>query len=114
MIDYTELEKKVKYRSKFSLNDFFGKGRIRNLMYEYECMRNRKDEEIAKLKEVISAQAITIHELPKQILELQKKNAELEESKEFYRNWMLTEIEVYSKNQDKVMDALSSVFGRKG
>lgn len=73
MINREELEKKIQHVSKFCFNDPIGKGRIRNLMYEYECLRDRKNLEIAELKEFSLGQAKLISALATRIQVLEKQ-----------------------------------------
>lgn len=72
-----ELEQQIRKRARFQLTDAFGKGRIRNLMYEYDCMRTRKNEEIATLKDISIRQAEAVTSMVIRSAELEKENAML-------------------------------------
>ena len=75
-----KLEENIQLVSKFCFNDPFGKGRIRNLMYEYDCMLKRKNEEIERLRTIVDNQAITIDFFADKCMADKKKYEELEEA----------------------------------
>lgn len=74
-----EFEEQIKWRSAFSFNDFFGKGRIRNLMYEYKHMLDRKNAEIKELKTIVEHQSITIDFFADKCMAQQKEYEKLKD-----------------------------------
>ena len=72
-----ELEKSIQYVAKFCFNDPFGKGRIRNLMYEYDCMLKRKNEEIETARDILHKQSIAIDVYSKKNVEQQTQIEDL-------------------------------------
>ena len=71
------LEQEVKTRTKFQFTDPLGKGRIRNLIYEYDCLRTRKNKEINWLKDITVHQAEAVTSMVIRTNELEKENAML-------------------------------------
>lgn len=71
------LEDQIRQRCKFQVTDAFGKGRIRNLMYEYDCLRNRKNKEINWLKDITVRQAEAVTTMVVRTNDLEKENAML-------------------------------------
>lgn len=74
------LEQQIRQRSRFQFTDAFGKGRIRNLMYEYDCLRTRKNKEIAWLKEITINQAEAVTSMVIKTNQLEHENAMLLEA----------------------------------
>jgi hypothetical protein len=72
-----DLEARIKENTRIQLTDLFGKGRIRKQMYEYDCMRTRKNEEIATLKDISIRQAEAVTSMVIRSAELEKENAML-------------------------------------
>lgn len=68
------LEQQIRQRSKFQFTDILGKGRIRNLMYEYDCLRDRKNAEILRLKQITLSQSAAVTEMVMRVSELEKEN----------------------------------------
>lgn len=73
------LEEQIRNRAKFQFTDAFGKGRIRNLMYEYDCLRTRKNKEINRLKDITVHQAEAVTSMVIRAHQLEKENAMLRE-----------------------------------
>ena len=71
------LEQEIKKRSKFQFTDPLGKGRIRNLMYEYDCLRTKKNKEINWLKDITVRQAEAVTSMVIRTEMLEKQNAKL-------------------------------------
>lgn len=71
------LEQQIRQRSRFQLTDAFGKGRIRNLMYEYDCLRTRKNKEINWLKDITVHQAEAVTSMVIRSNQLEQENAML-------------------------------------
>lgn len=113
MINYEELGKEIQCRTKFSIDDIFGKRRIRNLIYECEVIRDRKNTKIAELDEIVTKQSIAIDRLTEEVLELKKKNVELEKDKEKYKRWMIEEAKMYANCQDTMDDMIMTVLKRR-
>ena len=74
------LEQQIRQRSRFQFTDAFGKGRIRNLMYEYDCLRIRKNKEIAWLKEITIHQAEAVTSMVIRTNQLEHENAMLRDA----------------------------------
>lgn len=72
-----DLEVRIKENTRIQLTDLFGKGRIRKQMYEYDCMKTRKNEEIATLKDISIRQAEAVTSMVIRSAELEKENAML-------------------------------------
>lgn len=72
-----ELEQQIKKRARFQFTDAFGKWRIRNLMYEYDCMRKRKNAEIERLNQITIHQAEAVTAMVIRTSELEKENVML-------------------------------------
>lgn len=68
------LEQQIKNRQRFDLRDPLGRGRIRNLVYEYDALRNLKNKEIARLKDVVTNQAEAVTCMVVRANELEKEN----------------------------------------
>lgn len=75
-----ELEKEIKSRSRFQFTDPFGKGRIRNLVWEYDVLRKRKNEQIEWLKDVAIRQAEAVNIMVIRTQALEKENKRLQEA----------------------------------
>ena len=71
------LEQEIKKRSKFQFTDPLGKGRIRNLVFEYDCLRDRKNTEINWLKDITVRQAEAVTSMVLRTAALEKENAKL-------------------------------------
>lgn len=77
MILTDEIKKKIKDRSHVRLDDIFGQARIRKTMYEYECLRQSKNEKIRYLEWIIDGQGEAITRMIDKINDLENENAEL-------------------------------------
>jgi hypothetical protein len=77
MILTEAVRKKIKDRSHVRLDDIFGQARIRKTMYEYECLRQSKNEKIRYLEWIIDGQGEAITRMIDKINELENENAEL-------------------------------------
>lgn len=71
------LEQEIKKRARFQFTDPLGKGRIRNLVYEYDCLRTRKNKEIDWLKDITVHQAEAVTSMVIRTAALEKENAML-------------------------------------
>ena len=71
------LEQEIKNRTKFQFTDPLGKGRIRNLMFEYDALRTRKTKEINWLKDVTVKQAEAVTSMVIRTNKLEQENAML-------------------------------------
>ena len=75
-----ELERQIQQRTKFQFTDPLGKGRIRNLMWEYDCLRRRKNDEIEGLKDIAVRQAEAVTSMVIRANKLEKENEMLREA----------------------------------
>jgi predicted RNase H-like nuclease (RuvC/YqgF family) len=71
------LDQYISEKSKFDLTDIFGKGRIREAMYEYHDLKKRTSEELEKNKTIMYAQAQSVTDLVGKIRGLEEENAYL-------------------------------------
>lgn len=75
-----ELEKQIKKNTRFQFTDPIGRGRIRKLMYEYNCMLTNKNKQIDWLKDITVNQAEAVTAMILRTQKLEKESEMLREA----------------------------------
>ena len=70
-----DLEQEIQQRARFQIDDIFGKARIRKALYEYDCLRRNKNQEIDRLKEITVRQSEAVTAMVVKTHSLEKENA---------------------------------------
>ncbi len=99
------LEAYVKRSSALDPTDFFGKGRIRKLIYEYDELKRKSSTTLSNYKEIMLAQAQCVTKVLMRNQELEKENSYL---KHYIRESDLAKVNLQQKKVTAEQDKTTS------